>query len=168
MPNNNFGPDYSPAGETRRQAIERKMALGVMAAPQWAEVIMMRVGATGSTPAGPEYSLPYTFVDRQQEEGPNQTYGDGPNPASVEGERRRATYIVELPPTGAVIDGLGTLMPEVTKGYQFYIDGLWFNYVRHTGRDSAKQTVRVVYSYPDYTRRPAMRPNAPANFNRKL
>lgn len=138
---------------TVRQEIEQRIAAGVMVAPQWSEPVSYR--AAGDTGLG--VVVNDCFVDRHHEEGPNQSYGDGPNPSTERGNRLRTTFIVLLP-----------LSVPIGLGGQLLIDGLWFSYIRHMGRDAGKQTVRMVYSYPDYTRQPQMRPNAEGSFNRKL
>ncbi|HEY2840545.1 MAG TPA: hypothetical protein VGJ26_15420 [Pirellulales bacterium] len=140
---------------TARQQIESRLARGVIASPQFAETVVW-------WPKGVEadaVTIETAFVDRIHEEGTNEAVGDGATPRDPHGLRKRVTYMLDIPAEHQTGDGdVFIVQPEGWK----------MQFVRSEGRDSAKQTLRIVYTIPGHTRTPVLSPNARATFNKSV
>ena len=128
------------------------MARGLLTSPQLCEpIVVWPNGVQGSA------QTLTIFVDRGAQEGPNQVFGDGPEPTNERGRRIRITYHLIVP---------ASFTPQ--KLDLWLIDGLKFSYIRPIDSDAGQRTLRVVYVGPDVSRGPALSPNANQPFNRRM
>jgi len=90
------------------------------------------------------------IVVRDHEEGSNEVDGDGPVLDTKRGERERQTWIVELAADVATHHSDTYLIPDVavftTATLEHALDLHLWKVKRHTGRDDALQTLRLVRS----------------------
>lgn len=138
-----------------RQDLEAKLAASWLNAPQNAETVYWY---PANVPAN-QVAITNAFVDRGREEGTNESFGDGATPDSPHGRRFRITYLLDIPASYAIKPG---------DTFKIELEGWVMSFIRWVGRDSARQTLRIVYVYPINSRAPIMRPTAASRFNKSM